>query len=497
MYKLKTLFFVIFIFILLFCPISIKAQQGCCSWHGGVAGCSNGRTLCADGTLSPSCTCGSSSYEYESESDDENEGWRNIIAIVIVVGGFFGFGYILTAIDDYKKRKQEEERERERLERERLYLEQLKRELNDIKNLKFKFANGEHMTTLLKYLNGEITSADIIDIIKVDKNDDVKILLDELYKKVCSKSYYIKESDIFSNICLKIINSDLLNEKVNIVEYILNSYDYNYGNVFIKIIKAGNYSLAKNILKIVTNCKFLFNREEIGEIFNNICNAKEIELADLISKHKGFSYPDYDSCFSLFKRILEEDDKETLKIYCKFFQQYVYCSISYMSDTIDIITKVTDVTLLECYLNQCNDIETFMRENGFKLIFLSIKRLKTKIIEYVLTNYKNINLNMLQDGMTPLMYACYRKNYKIVNALLDYGVDINYVDNHGESALAYACDSRNLKICKLLVERGGVIASPDFMEQIEYAIKKNKSYLLPYISVYTIYLLKNKKHKHK
>lgn len=33
------------------------AQQGCCSWHDGVCGCSNGRVKCCDGTLSPSCTC--------------------------------------------------------------------------------------------------------------------------------------------------------------------------------------------------------------------------------------------------------------------------------------------------------------------------------------------------------------------------------------------------------------------------------------------------------
>lgn len=32
-------------------------KQGCCSWHGGVCGCSNGRTVCCDGTYSPSCTC--------------------------------------------------------------------------------------------------------------------------------------------------------------------------------------------------------------------------------------------------------------------------------------------------------------------------------------------------------------------------------------------------------------------------------------------------------
>jgi len=35
-------------------------QRGCCSWHGGVAGCSNGIVKCNDGTLSPTCTCNSS-----------------------------------------------------------------------------------------------------------------------------------------------------------------------------------------------------------------------------------------------------------------------------------------------------------------------------------------------------------------------------------------------------------------------------------------------------
>lgn len=34
-------------------------RRGCCSWHGGVAGCdeNSGRLRCNDGTLSPSCRC--------------------------------------------------------------------------------------------------------------------------------------------------------------------------------------------------------------------------------------------------------------------------------------------------------------------------------------------------------------------------------------------------------------------------------------------------------
>lgn len=34
-----------------------ESRSGCCSWHGGVCGCSGGRVVCCDGTTSPSCTC--------------------------------------------------------------------------------------------------------------------------------------------------------------------------------------------------------------------------------------------------------------------------------------------------------------------------------------------------------------------------------------------------------------------------------------------------------
>ena len=45
-------------FFVLMTPSLVLAQKGCCSRHGGVAGCtSSGRQICADGTLSPSCTC--------------------------------------------------------------------------------------------------------------------------------------------------------------------------------------------------------------------------------------------------------------------------------------------------------------------------------------------------------------------------------------------------------------------------------------------------------
>lgn len=48
----------ILLLLILLMPIGVYAKKGCCSSHGGEAGCaSDGRRICADGTMSPTCTC--------------------------------------------------------------------------------------------------------------------------------------------------------------------------------------------------------------------------------------------------------------------------------------------------------------------------------------------------------------------------------------------------------------------------------------------------------
>ena len=44
--------------LLLLFPLSVYAQRGCCSSHGGVCGCNKyGTQVCCDGTLSKTCRC--------------------------------------------------------------------------------------------------------------------------------------------------------------------------------------------------------------------------------------------------------------------------------------------------------------------------------------------------------------------------------------------------------------------------------------------------------
>lgn len=65
---------ILFLIMLLLClnPISVFAQKGCCSSHGGVVGCSGGKQLCADGSLSPTCKCSGGSTGSSSSSSSNS-----------------------------------------------------------------------------------------------------------------------------------------------------------------------------------------------------------------------------------------------------------------------------------------------------------------------------------------------------------------------------------------------------------------------------------------
>jgi len=51
-------FFVFILIMVSIIPNIVFAGRGCCSHHGGECGCSSyGRSICCDGTMSPTCTC--------------------------------------------------------------------------------------------------------------------------------------------------------------------------------------------------------------------------------------------------------------------------------------------------------------------------------------------------------------------------------------------------------------------------------------------------------
>lgn len=120
MKKKGSFILVIIIFCYVFLPNIIYAKQGCCSHHGGVVGCSSGRQVCADGSYSPTCTCGTynsnssnssssslgnSSYKPSNSNSTDDSKYAGI-AVTGILGGLITLG-IISEKQDAKKAREE------------------------------------------------------------------------------------------------------------------------------------------------------------------------------------------------------------------------------------------------------------------------------------------------------------------------------------------------------------------------------------------------------
>ncbi len=82
---------VVFVCLILFAPLIVNAQRGCCSSHGGIAYCgSGGKYICKDGTTSPSCTCsgGSSSNSNTSSNNSGSRSYSNSQSVIQVTPNY-------------------------------------------------------------------------------------------------------------------------------------------------------------------------------------------------------------------------------------------------------------------------------------------------------------------------------------------------------------------------------------------------------------------------
>ena len=484
-------------------PINVFARPGCCSWHGGESGCSGNRTVCADGTIS-SCPCDgtSSSYDsstnssYDSNDDsDDSGGISKFTVLLILVGGFILFVYINDWLEKSKEKKAKREEERKQLELQKIEEQKIER----AQDLKRCIINGENIKILLQNVDSQIlnrlTSVDIVEIINANilSKTDIQLFVNKLIE---ANGYY---SSVFNEICeyLSSANISVQQEKVYnyqrfVLEYIFKSVDDDYQKIFMKLLKNKETTFLKKILQEKLKCKFVFSYEETIDLYNALCNINDLDLVKLISTSENVEYNLEYSYDSILENNLKTKNYKNLKIYCALFQQNIYFDQYSVLSIFKMLVKFRNLDLVKFFLNECNDINTFLQKYGANLIYISIRKIWINIIEYVLENYKNINLNVIIDGGTPLIYACYKRSYRIVKAMLDYGVDVNFIDSAGNYALVCACESKNLKICKILVEHGATLFSDYQNEELEKAIKKRDVYRLPSVYINDIY---NKRRK--
>lgn len=333
------------------------------------------------------------------------------------------------------------------------------------------------------------TSDDLIKIID-SNNNNVFYMFDMIYKNSNGHT----ETKIFDSLCHKILKCKKINSFQNkCIKYIIdNRMIKDYEIAFLKALKQKHINLVKYMLNNCKDINFSFNGYE-KDLFNNLLIINDLDLVEKISNQKNISIYITTDLLKKSTNINIENKYKFLSILSKS-QPYSYMNID---DFIyEDIKSAEDNDIIKT-IDNYSKMQKFLEENGYYIIYLLIKSQNINCIEYILNNYKNINLDKKINkhekkfnGLTPLTYACYKKSSKIIEMLLDYGADGNYGDENGNTALEYACDLKNLKISKLLFERGYRLKKDDDNYWIERAIIKKESHFLPILYISKLYDLK-------
>ncbi len=124
-----------------------------------------------------------------------------------------------------------------------------------------------------------------------------------------------------------------------------------------------------------------------------------------------------------------------------------------MKQQISILFMVT-VFVLSLGLN--------LQAQNLQHLFSAIKNNNYDSVKILISQGVDVNAKN-DDGLTPLMLACYTDTKgNIVKLLIDKGADVNTKDNDGETPLLYACANDTTgNIVKLLIDNGADVNAKD------------------------------------
>ena len=89
----------------------------------------------------------------------------------------------------------------------------------------------------------------------------------------------------------------------------------------------------------------------------------------------------------------------------------------------------------------------------------AIRHKEFRLVQTLLSEGVNVNERDEADEQTPLMWAAQVGDMSIVHILLHYKVDVNAIDDSGNSALALALRKGHTAIARLLMQKGARAAS--------------------------------------
>lgn len=326
----------------------------------------------------------------------------------------------------------------------------------------------------------------------------------------------------------------------NSLKNIINNYDE---QIIDKICDGQNLILTDtfDLQEIYTyNDKVLFNmyidneylmEDELNSIFKDIIYLKKIDLIKILLKKYTEKTDDGTYILSnyLSQNLLidayKTKDIEIVKTLIQYgfnqnlfsslenqrmFEKYLnkeqdWCEVhkvdrdSYFNKQVASYIRNNNYELFKSSYLKLNSKEREAEEKGETLLFLAIKYNRMQFVDFMLKN--NSCLDRLKNfsetnGISPLIFAVYKRKYKIINIFIENGANINYPDEKGFTTLDYAISGKwDLKLCKILVDNGAVSSLKGNYSQIIKSLENNTDYTLPTIYISTVTKLRNRYNK--
>jgi ankyrin repeat protein len=350
-------------------------------------------------------------------------------------------------------------------------------------------------TLMTKHINHIITDSD--DILKLFLPSsfyaDDKLLPEKILNMRILINYLIKKINVKKN------NLDLhSNKDIHEIEFV-----QAFNNLFNLKKKIPNplssYVTLDFFLINLLSCLFIqklininiYSKQHlennIGILILSVDHCTSFYKCNHISKFCNDDYIiDYDY-FAFFNKIDEYSTPLEYKLYLSMRGPCIYDILNKLIFYFDIIEQLTDLNPIITYseiiefkfltINNIEDNITFRDNNYIYYLYYAIRHDDIELLKYVLDMGINLNINLFDDGYTPLYLASKHGYEHIVKLLLDYGALTNFKTEQDDTALSVSIQHGHNEIVKILLEFGSNpnLKGSNDTTPLYWAIKKNNN----------------------
>lgn len=174
-------------------------------------------------------------------------------------------------------------------------------------------------------------------------------------------------------------------------------------------------------------------------------------------------------------------DEEKKKAHQKLFEQ----GIPFTPDCFSSYIAKSDSEISQLFVDAGMSVNE--RDSaGTPMLCIAARSGRTEMIKWLVSLGADIDAVSKDRGYSPVMDAVWKSSTEIVELMINYGANLNFISNDGQTALIVATGATNLKICELLVKNGADPTVKDRMgmSALEYAKLFKKQSLVELYSEY-------------